>query len=124
MPLAKNLALVLDDEWIIAEGLSTQLSSFGFEDVARFGSSKEALEFLAEIAPKQPDFAILDVSLSRGDNSLDVAIALHEKDIPFWFMTGYGRKNELSEKFADVETLTKPVFEQDLVRRLKGLWPD
>jgi CheY-like chemotaxis protein len=84
---AGKRCLVLDDEFLIALDIQQILESAGATEVTCVGSTADALEALAK-APKF-DIAVLDVKLgSAAGDSLTVAAALVEREIPFVFLTG------------------------------------
>jgi CheY-like chemotaxis protein len=85
---AGKRCLVLDDEFLIALDIQQILEDAGAAEVKCVGNAAEALEVL----PKEPkfDMAVLDVKLGGGaaGDSLTVAAALVEREIPFVFLTG------------------------------------
>ena len=78
--------LIVEDDPIIAIDFEDRLLGFGVKSVRTVGSVAQAL---AAIAARAPDFALLDVELSR-ENSFAVAERLAAMQIPFVFVTGYG----------------------------------
>src|SRR2546423_8376010 len=78
--------LIVEDDPIIAIDFEDRLLGFGVTHVRSAGSVAQAL---AAIAARPPDFALLDVELSR-EKSFAVAERLAALKIPFVFITGYG----------------------------------
>lgn len=110
----RRRCLVLEDNWLIAEGLKGQLLSLGFEDVKVCKSCQETLDYFNELLPQSPDLALLDVSLENGETSLPVAHALAEAKTPFIIISGHGAANGITAEFPDAPTLQKPVFDRNL----------
>ncbi len=103
--LSEATCLIVEDNFIIAEGLGAQLRDFGIGGVETVPSVEAALDFLAD---QMPTFAILDVNLGGGQTSLPLASNLSDAGVPFLFMSGYGDSAHFEGRFADVLKLTKP----------------
>ena len=117
----RRLCLVLEDNWLIAEGLKSQLLDHGFERVEGCKSCQEAFDFLAKIAPQLPDLVLLDVSLDGGETSLAIAHALAETQTPFVVISGHGDVNAITAEYPHTITLQKPVFDRNLAAMLDAL---
>ena len=78
--------LIVEDDPIIALDFEDTILSFGVKTVRTAGNVARALDL---IAARAPDFALLDVSLSR-EKSFAIAERLDKLKIPFIFITGYG----------------------------------
>src|SRR3954471_16621546 len=96
--------LIVEDDPIIAIDFEDRLLGFGVKSVRTVGSVAQAL---AAIAARAPDFALLDVELSR-ENSFAVAERLAALKIPFVFVTGYGADARIPPEFAGQPRLQKP----------------
>jgi CheY-like chemotaxis protein len=96
-------ALLLEDEPFIASMLVEWLEELGHKAIGVVRSNSEALQF---IEVSQPDFAFLDVSVPDG-LSYPVARALQERQIPFFFTTGYDARS-IDPEFAEAPVMTKP----------------
>ena len=107
--------LVVEDDPIIALGFEDTLLSLGVAAVRVADSVARALEMVAE---RLPDFALLDVSLTR-EKSFAVAERLQALGIPFAFVTGYGSDVKLPLAFADNPRLPKPCSTEALLGVLK-----
>jgi CheY-like chemotaxis protein len=69
------------------------------------------------IDERAPDFALLDVALSR-EKSFEVAERLDVMKIPFAFVTGYGG-DRVAAAFADRPRLPKPCSSEALLSVLQ-----
>ncbi|MDX3925557.1 MAG: response regulator [Shinella sp.] len=77
--------LVVEDEWLIAEDHAANLRRAGHHVVGPFASVKAAL---AAVESEEIDLALLDFELSD-ENSYPVAERLHQRGIPFAFLSGH-----------------------------------
>lgn len=107
----KGTALVLEDNFIIAREMGDQLVDFGFEDVVKFATVAEVLDF---VEGEEPAVAILDMNLGNGQTSEAAALRLQEMKVAFVFVTGYGDNAELPKALKSIPTLTKPIEPQEL----------
>lgn len=108
--LASGVALIVEDNVIIAMEAEDVLRGFGFTDCRIAGSVNAALGVLegADVS-----FAMLDVNLGK-DTSEAVGHALEERGIPFIFASGYGERSLQSGAFKGVPVVTKPYGERDV----------
>tara|TARA_R110002020_G_scaffold35607_11_gene107331 strand:+ start:1983 stop:2348 length:366 start_codon:yes stop_codon:yes gene_type:complete len=98
--------LILEDEAFVAYDLAETVESAGHGVLGPFFNCDEASKSLAII---KPDYAILDVDLGNGQDSLSVAHQLKKRQIPFTFATGYNEtQSEMFREFGDVPRLSKP----------------
>ena len=95
--------LVVEDEPLIALEQIANLEEMGARAVGPAGTIARALH---AIETEQIDVALLDANLS-GEGVDEVAAALTRKNIPFAFVTGYGR-NSLPRPFQTAPVLNKP----------------
>jgi CheY-like chemotaxis protein len=107
--------LIVEDDPIIAIDFEDRLLGFGVKSVRTVGSVAQAL---AAIAAHVPEFALLDVGLSR-ENSFAVAERLAALKIPFVFVTGYGADARIPPEFAGQPRLQKPCSSDALEAALK-----
>lgn len=106
MPHQKLNILILEDEAFVAYDLAETVESAGHGVLGPFFNCEEAEKSLAIV---KPDYAILDIDLGNGKDSLSLAKQLKNREIPFTFATGYGGKqNEYFRDFEDVPRLSKP----------------
>ena len=107
--------LIVEDDAIIAMDMEDTIRGFGVKTVRSCGSVARALSLIAERAP---DFALLDVGLASG-NSFAVAEKLSAMQIPFVFITGYGRDFELPPTLKGTPMLPKPCTRDELETALR-----
>jgi CheY-like chemotaxis protein len=105
--------LIVEDDPIIALDFEDTILGFGVKAVRTAGNVASALDLIAERAP---DFALLDVSLTR-EKSFAIAERLEALAIPFVFITGYGADVRLPKAFADRPRLPKP-YSTDALKAL------
>ena len=110
--LRNGLVLVLEDNFMIAEGMRHQLKDAGFVNVETLATADTAMQFLEQVTPVM---ALLDVNLGNGQTSQAVAEELLLRDVPVMFVTGYGEQNSLPGHLRTIPVLTKPVPERDLL---------
>jgi two-component sensor histidine kinase/CheY-like chemotaxis protein len=113
-----GVVLLVEDNFVIASGMASELREFGFCEVEICATAQIALEWLEAMTP---DAAILDVNLGQGRTSYDVALALYEKTVPLAFVTGYGDGISVPARLSDVPVLTKPVSKERLYACLERL---
>ena len=110
--LEASSCLVVEDSFMLAEGLRRQLADLNIGTIDTAAGVEEALDHLDR---QSPTFAILDISLRGGETSVPVAHRLREKGVPFVFFTGYGDTEKPGEAFDDVLRLTKPALTDDIL---------
>ncbi len=111
-PVLKHV-LVAEDEAIVAMMIEDTLTDMGFGVVGPFSHVKDAVDATRTNALSA---AILDVNLG-GQPVYEVAEHLVARNIPFIFMTGYGREN-IDERFCEIPLLRKPVDLDQLKKSL------
>ncbi|KAA0577001.1 response regulator [Azospirillum sp. B21] len=77
--------LIIEDEYLIAEGVSLTLQSAGHEVT---GVAEDLPSALALARQHPPDMAFVDIKLANGSNGLDVARELKALGIACVFATG------------------------------------
>ncbi|MFM0052465.1 response regulator [Caballeronia grimmiae] len=80
--------MVVEDDYLVALGLSAVLAEAGAHVVGPVAGPREAVALIEE-SRETVDAAVLDVDLN-GEKSYPVADALALRDIRFIFATGYG----------------------------------
>ena len=105
--------LIVEDDPIIALDFEDTILGFGVKAVRTAANVARALDLIADRAP---DFALLDVSLTR-EKSFAIAERLEELQIPFAFITGYGADVSLPPAFAGRPRLPKP-YSTDALKAL------
>lgn len=77
--------LIIEDEYLIAEGVALTLQSAGHEVT---GIAEDLPSALALAGQERPDMAFVDIKLANGSSGLDVARELKAQGIPCVFATG------------------------------------
>jgi len=114
--LAGKRMIVIEDEPLVAMDLESCLTGAGCEVVGTAGTLSEAKTLCAE-APC--DAALVDVNLA-GQPVDELAAALTKRNIPFAFVTGYGRE-ALPQGFRDALIVPKPFNETGLIATVELL---
>ena len=102
--------LLLEDDFLIAFDMKTQLADAGMEVVGPVASNEDAK---ALIEPGSIQAAVLDMDLG-GVASFPTAHRLKEFGIPFVFVTG-NNEADLQDGLADSPIHTKPVHYPRLI---------
>lgn len=108
--LADGIALIVEDNVIIAMEAEDLLRSTGFTDCRVAGSVASAFDVLDT---GEVTFAMLDVNLGK-ETSADVANRLRETGVPFIFASGYGDRTWQNDEFTGIPIVTKPYGERDV----------
>ena len=109
---AMKRVLLAEDEAIIGMMMREFLLEFGLFVVGPCCTLRETLA----AAAGEFDCAILDLNLG-GEAIYPVASMLVERNIPFAFVSGYGRES-IDRQFADVPILQKPITRESLMSYL------
>ena len=102
--------LIVEDEPLLAMALETNLNALGCKTL-RSAATLNAAK--AAIGDSGCDAALVDVNLG-GRQADELAVALTRKNIPFAFVTGYGREG-LPAGFKEVAILSKPFAKEELL---------
>ncbi|MBM3547090.1 MAG: PAS domain S-box protein [Alphaproteobacteria bacterium] len=114
--LAGRRLLVIEDEPLIALAIVATLESAGAEVARPAGNEKEALRAIGE---GTFDGAMLDANL-HGRSVGEIAAALTRRQIPFVFVTGYGRQ-ALPDSFRHIPLVAKPFSDRELIEAAAAL---
>jgi CheY-like chemotaxis protein len=106
--------LVIEDEFFVAAHIENLLNDDGHEVIGPVGSLDEA-KVLAR--SECIDGALLDVNLDGGRVD-DVAAILAGRNVPFFFVTAYGRDN-LPPIYRETAVVHKPFNDADLIREVR-----
>lgn len=109
------VALVLEDDFIIAKEMTSHLNDLGATRVDSVATIEGAIALITEM---DYDVAFLDANI-KGEYSIEVANVLEKVDVPFVFTTGFGSKDQELNETACVEVLSKPVSKLKLSSMLK-----
>jgi PAS domain S-box-containing protein len=115
--LAGRRFLVVEDEPLVALDLTAGLEAAGAHFVAQVGTPEDALRL---IATQTFDAVVLDGNL-HGHSVEGIAVALTERNIPFIFVTGYGRES-LPRAFRSGPIVAKPFTQEQLVDAAANLF--
>lgn len=113
------MLLVIEDEPLVAFEMTAILQELGARVVGPAGSAEEALRIITEGGL---DGAFLDGNL-QGRLVDDLALALEERNVPFLFVSGYG-KDHLPQAFDTVAVLAKPFAASQLIDATMQLIPE
>jgi CheY-like chemotaxis protein len=97
--------LVVEDNLLVADVLCDMLTDRGLHVVGPCARLSKALALVAE---ETIDAAFLDINLA-GEYCFPIADLLHQKGVPFAFLTGYADGSVIPAACRDVPVLTKPV---------------
>ena len=108
--------LIVEDEYLIADMLEIMLRRNGDNEVVHADTIEKASKALEE----EPDVCLVDIRLN-GENGIDFARLLQQREIPFVFITA---NNELETIKSAAQTnpqayLSKPIKEKDLIATLE-----
>ena len=109
------IAIVLEDDYVIAKDNVSLLERMGFATVDCAPSIERAKQCIAN---KRYDFALLDANV-REEFSGEVATLLQQQGVPFAFATGYGSKDQELRATACIDVLSKPINPEQLLTVLK-----
>jgi CheY-like chemotaxis protein len=112
----RALILVVDDEWLIATGIQTDLIECGYDVAGPAGSVRQALGI---IETGQVEGAVLDIQLT-GETSFAIALELRCRGIPYMFVTGFSGDQIPAEHGAS-QLLSKPVDKKQLLNAVRTM---
>jgi CheY-like chemotaxis protein len=110
--------LVIEDEFFVAAHIENLLNDDGLEVIGPVGTLDEATLLARN---EKLDGALLDVNLDGGRVD-DVADILTRRNVPFLFVTAYGRDN-LPPSYREAVVVHKPFNDADLLREVRLLTP-
>jgi len=114
--LAGKRVIIIEDEPLVAMDLESCLAAAGCEVVGSAGTVRDAKTLCAEAAC---DAALIDVNIA-GQPVDELAATLTKRNIPFAFVTGYGRE-ALPQGFRDALVVGKPFDETALIATVELL---
>lgn len=119
-PLEGKRGLVVDDEFLIGLDLEALLADAGAEVVCQ-GSADKAL---AALNVGAFDFAIVDLHIGGGiESGISVATLLHERGIPFIFLSGLNSNDPQVTRFK-APLVEKPYRPEVLVATIARVTAD
>ena len=112
---ARRRALIVEDEFLIANDLEVTMHAIGFDDCDLAPNAKQA-HSLSMIG--RPDIVVVDVCLEGGREGIEVGRWLREMfDVPVVFVTSYSDSETIERINAQVPgapVLAKPVYPERL----------
>jgi len=114
--LADRKFLVIEDEPLIALSLTESLKGAGARVVQTAATVEKALEFITRT---RFDGVLLDANLHSRPVD-EIAAALTKMNVPFIFVTGYGKQG-LPAGFQHIAVLPKPHTEEQLLSIVAGM---
>lgn len=109
--------LIVEDEYLLACELESELRQAGALVLGPVGSVQDALDLVA--SGQHVDGAILDVNL-QGAAVFPVADMLADRDVPFVFTTGYDDL-VLPDRLRDTLRYEKPLDIAAVLRRIRQM---
>lgn len=106
--------LIVEDELIIAEDMSSKLEQLGYDVVGIAINYDEAIEFIEE---EGPDLVLLDIMIEGDKDGIDVGETItNSYSLPFIFITSHADKRTVSQakKVKPSGYLVKPFEKDDL----------
>jgi signal transduction histidine kinase len=111
--------LIVEDELLIAKGLSRKLKKLGYAVVDIVSSGEAALEKVAEI---QPDLVLMDIVIKGNMDGIEAAVKIHDfYNIPVIYLTAYAddRTLERARTSGSYGYILKPYKERELHATIK-----
>ncbi|MBO9576333.1 MAG: response regulator [Sphingobium sp.] len=122
MTAAGKKALIVEDEFIIAEALRAQLADIGFDVCGMAATAEDAVRLAQE---HRPDLVLMDMRLDGPGDGVDAALAIHETvGSRVIFVTG-SREDATIERINEdhpLATLFKPVSSIQLRRVIQAVF--
>jgi CheY-like chemotaxis protein len=110
--------LVIEDEFLVAIDIQSQLTKAGASHVEHAATEKDALK---RISNAGWDAAVVDANLNGRSIERVAAASIHDH-VPFIVVTGYNHES-LPEELLHIPLLSKPVQGHHLVQELARLFP-
>ncbi|SEF12238.1 PAS domain S-box-containing protein [Rhizobiales bacterium GAS191] len=116
LPLRGRRIIIIEDEPLVAMDLESILTAAGSEVIGTAGTIDKARRLIADA---ECDAALLDANLA-GHPVDDLIIALTKMNIPFAFVTGYGRES-IPRGYQDAVLVRKPFSSDQLLEAVELL---
>ena len=114
-PLAGKRCLVLDDDLLIALDIEQILQGAGASEVTCVATLADALAAVRD----EPPFAVAVIDIDLGaEDSMMIAAALHERGVPFVFLTGLNDDDPRARKYPQAPVVDKPYQVDQLLAAL------
>ena len=103
--LSHQQVLLVEDNFLVGLSLKSIIESYGCNVIGPVASVEEGL---LSIEQEGIDQAVLDINI-LGGTSVPIAEALHSRNIPFLFVTGYNSPRLLPDYLKECRQVRKPV---------------
>lgn len=114
---AKPKVLIVEDSYLTAAAVGDMVRDCGCDVAATVGHVESGIEFLRD---NTVDVAVVDVDL-HGESSLPLCRQLNDRNIPFFFLTGYDERHAIPQEFKGRKLISKPVDDRELGTALWGI---
>lgn len=113
MPTRRLSILIVEDEFLIASGISFCLEELGHQVLAIASSGQAAIDIVEN---QKPDLILMDVNLPEIDGITTMSIINQTNKIPCIYITGYSDSDLISRAQSSYTFgyLIKPVDKNDL----------
>ena len=92
--MSKARILVVEDEWLVAQGIAESLAELGYEVAGMAASGEETLRLAAEA---HPDLVLMDILLKGDMDGIEAAEHLRRRfNLPVVFLTAYADPQTLA----------------------------
>jgi CheY-like chemotaxis protein len=112
--MSKGRIMVVEDEYILAQGIITQLEALGYEITSHRTSGEQAVQ---AVEKELPDLVLMDIVMPGLYDGIEAAEKIRKKiSIPIVFLTAYS-DDETLERAKAAEPfgyLLKPFTEREL----------
>ncbi len=101
--------LIVEDEFLFAYDMKTQLSRLGYSLCELVASGEKAIEVVKN---ENPDLVLMDMNLSGQMNGVDTAREINTiRQIPIIFMTGHADTDTMEQirRLKPLNIVTKPI---------------
>jgi DNA-binding NarL/FixJ family response regulator len=112
--LSGKRVMIVEDEFLVAMELESELMDQGCVVIGPAGRAAPALALLEDEAP---DAVLLDLNLD-GETPTALAEALQRRHVPFIVVSGYGSRHQEPPILRDAPRLQKPVRQRELLAAL------
>ncbi len=117
MTSSPPVILTVEDAFLVGLQLKRDLESLGFEVIGPASTVAEALKLVDHPSLAM---AVLDINLGSED-SIPIATALHERNIPLLFISGYD--SVAREPFEKAVVLRKPSTPAKIAEAISSIIP-
>jgi CheY-like chemotaxis protein len=107
-------ALIIEDEYLIAQSIQEMLEKLGF---LHFDFARSEDSAIRVASGAQLDLITADVRLLPGDGVQAVEAICSRRVIPVVFITGYA--DELQDRLPDAVVVQKPIHEAELAEAVE-----